>query len=133
MFKVSQNLRPISIDFGLLIFRIAAGGLTLLHGTPKLFHFSERWHTFSDPLGIGAELSFILCVFAEFFCAVFLAVGAFSRLATIPLIINFLVIVFVVHGSDPIGKKELAIFFLLSHSALFLTGPGKFSLDGMRR
>ena len=133
MFKVSQNLKPISIDLGLLLVRIAGGGLMLLHGTPKLMNFSSRWHKFSDPIGIGSEASFILCMFAEFFCAVFLLVGAFTRVALIPLLINMIVIVFIVHGSDPIKDKELAIFFLTIFTGLFFTGPGKFSVDGLRK
>ena len=133
MFKASQNAKAISNDLGLLLFRLAAGGLILLHGTPKLFNFSARWHKFSDPIGLGSEVSFILCVFAEFFCAVFLLAGAFTRLELIPLIINMVVIVFVSHGTDPINKKETAIFFLTAYIALFLTGPGKYSLDEARR
>ena len=133
MFKASQNAKAISNDLGLLLFRLAAGGLILLHGTPKLFNFSARWHKFSDPIGLGSEVSFILCVFAEFFCAVLLLAGAFTRLALIPLIINMVVIVFVSHGTDPISKKETAIFFLIAYIALFLTGPGKYSLDEARR
>ena len=133
MFKASQNLKPISLDFGLFILRVAAGGLMLLYGAPKLLNFSSRWHTFSDPLGIGSEISFILCVFAEFFCAVFLIVGAFSRMVTIPLIINMLVIAFIVHGGEPMKKRDLSIFFLAAYTTLFITGPGKYSLDGIRR
>ena len=133
MFKASQNAKSISVDLGLLLIRISAGGLMLLHGVPKLFNFSARWHTFSDPLGISSEFSFILCVFAEFFCAVFLIAGAFTRVALVPLIVNMIVIVFVVHGADPWGKKEIALFYLFVYSALFLTGPGKYSLDEARR
>jgi putative oxidoreductase len=133
MFKVSQNLRPISYDLGLLFLRIAAGGLMLYHGAPKLFNFQERFTTFSDPIGLGSGLSLVLVTFAEFFCAVFVIVGAFTRVALIPLLINLTVIVFVVHGGDPIKKKELAVFYLLTYIALFLTGPGKFSVDGMRK
>lgn len=133
MFKASQNAKAISVDLGLLLFRLASGGLMLLHGAPKLFNFSARWHKFSDPLGLGPEVSFILSTFAEFFCAVFLVAGAFTRLALVPLIINMIVIVFVVHGSDPAGKKEAALFFLVAYCALFFTGPGKYSLDEARR
>jgi putative oxidoreductase len=133
MFKVSQNLKPLSIDVGLLLFRVAAGGLMLFHGAPKLFSFSERWHKFSNPIGLGPELSFICCVFAEFFCAVFVMTGAFTRLALVPLLINMIVIVFIVHGADSIKSKETAVFFLIAFVGLFFTGPGKFSIDGMRR
>lgn len=133
MFKVSQNLKPISIDLGLLFLRVAAGGLMLYHGAPKLFSFQERFTTFSDPIGLGSGISLILVVFAEFFCSVFIAVGAFTRIAVVPLLINMIVIVFVVHGGDPIKKKELAVFYLLTYLTLFFTGPGKFSVDGMRK
>ena len=133
MFRPSQNLRPISLDLGLLLARVAAGGLMLLHGAPKLFHFSERMDTFSNPIGLGSTLSLTLVVFAEFFCSVFLIVGAFTRLALIPLLINFIVIVFVVHRADSIKGKELEIFYLIVLAALFFTGPGKISIDGMRR
>ena len=133
MFKVSQNLKPISYDLGIFLTRIAAGGLMLLHGTPKLLNFTSRMDTFSNPIGLGSSLSLTLVVMAEFFCAVFLIVGAFSRLVLIPLIINMSVITFVVHGSDPMSKKELPLFFLLTFVGLFFTGPGKFSIDGIRR
>jgi len=133
MFSASQNLKPISIDLGLLLVRLAAGGLMLYHGAPKLFNFTDRMNTFSNPIGIGSPLSLTLVVFAEFFCAVFLIVGVFTRIATIPLIINLMVIIFVVKGSDPIKEKELAAFYLAAYVALFFTGPGKYSVDGMRR
>lgn len=105
----------------------------LYHGAPKLFNFQERFATFSDPIGLGSGLSLTLVTFAEFFCSVFVIVGAFTRVALVPLLINLTVIVFIVHGSDPIKKKELAVFYLLAYIALFLTGPGKFSVDGMRK
>lgn len=133
MFKASQNLKPISTDVGLLLVRLASGGLMLLHGAPKLFNFTSRMERFSDPLGIGSTASLALVVFAEFFCAVFLIVGVFTRLALVPLLINMLVIVFVVHGSDPLKEKELAVFYLMSYAALFFAGPGKYSLDAMRK
>ena len=105
----------------------------LYHGVPKLFSFTSRWHNFSNPIGLGPELSFTLVVFAEFFCAVFLIAGAFTRLVLMPLIIEMIVIVFMVHGKDPFPRKELAVFFLVAYASLFLTGPGKYSIDGMRR
>jgi putative oxidoreductase len=133
MFKASQNLKPISLDLGLLLARIVAAGLMLLHGVPKLFGFSNKMNSFPDPIGLGSTLSLTLNVFAEFFCAVFLIAGAFTRLSLVPLIINAIVIVFIVHGSDPIKNKELAVFFLVAYSALFFTGPGKYSIDGVRK
>jgi putative oxidoreductase len=36
---------------------------------------------------------------------------------------------FVVHGADPFGEKELALFYFLSFFMIMLTGPGAYSLD----
>lgn len=126
------GIRPVAFDLYLLILRLA-GGLMILHGTPKLMNFATRMDDFSDPLGIGSVASLALCIFAEFFCTVFIVVGAFTRLALIPLLINMLVAVFIVHGGDPVSDRELGIFYLLVYLALFFSGPGKYSVDGLRK
>ncbi|MFZ9503114.1 MAG: DoxX family protein [Cyclobacteriaceae bacterium] len=115
----------------MLLIRLA-GGLMLLHGIPKLMGFTERMDKFSDPLGIGSPASLALCVFAEFFCTVFVVLGAFTRIMVIPIIITMVVAVFIVHGGDPIKERELGIFFLLTFTSIFFAGPGKYSLDGLR-
>ncbi len=45
----------------------------------------------------------------------------------------FTVAFFMVHAGDPFGKKELAFVYLVIFTALALTGPGRFSLDGLIR
>jgi len=129
--KWLYQTRPIAFDLSMLLVRLS-GGLLLLHGIPKLMGFTERMDKFSDPFGIGPTASLALCVFAEFFCTVFVVLGAFTRIMVVPIIINMAVIVFIVHGQDPIKEKELAIFYLLTFIAIFFAGPGKYSLDGMR-
>lgn len=129
--KWLYQTRPIAFDFSMLLLRLA-GGLMLLHGIPKLMGFAERMDKFSDPLGIGSPASLALCVFAEFFCTVFVVLGAFTRIMVIPIIITMIVAVFIVHGNDPIKDRELAIFFLLTFTSIFFAGPGKYSLDGLR-
>lgn len=129
--KWLYQTRPIAFDLSMLLIRLA-GGLLLFHGVPKLMGFADRMDKFSDPFGIGSAASLALCVFAEFFCVVFVVLGAFTRIMVIPIIINMAVIVFIVHGSDPIKENELAIFFLLTFISIFFAGPGKYSLDGLR-
>lgn len=123
--------RPIAFDLSMLLIRLS-GGLMLLHGIPKLMGFTERMDKFGDPIGIGPVASLALCVFAEFFCTVFVVVGAFTRIMVIPVIINMAVIVFVVHGGEPLKERELAVFYLLIFTSVFFAGPGKYSLDGLR-
>jgi putative oxidoreductase len=124
--RVSEN----ALAFALLVLRIGAGSLMLMkHGLDKLMHFSQKAGGFADPFGIGSTASLSLAVFAEFFCAVFIILGLFTRLATIPLIINMSVALFVAHQGDFFGKGELAGLFLIVFITLLFTGPGKVSLD----
>lgn len=121
-------------DLGLLVMRVGfAGALVYGHGLGKLLEFAERSSRFSDPLGVGSPVSLALTVFAEVFCALALAFGFMGRLATIPLIINFLVAFFIQHGGDPFQKGEKAFLYLVAFVALLATGPGRFSIDRLIR
>lgn len=84
---------------------------------------------FQDPLGIGNFLSLLLCVGAEFGCSILIFLGLFTRLASLLLIINMCVALFLVLGLSGWGAQELAAIYLLIYLTLFYTGPGKFSLD----
>jgi putative oxidoreductase len=133
MFKRLLSARPYSIDVALLILRLGAGGFMIVHGWSKLMNFNKRLSTFSDPIGLGSEASLSLIVFAEFFCALFVIIGFYTRLALVPLIIAMCVVAFIVHGADPFGTKEKALLFLVAYLSLFFTGPGKFSVDSRLR
>lgn len=115
-------------NLGLLLLRLTAGGFMLTHGWPKLANFSSRASQFPDPLGVGSELSLALAVFAEFFCALLLVLGLFTRAALTQLIATMAVAGFIVHAADPFQRKELAFVYLGMFLCLFLTGPGDFSL-----
>jgi len=130
MKQIIFSTRPFLTDTALLIFRVGVSLMMMTHGWSKILNFSERLSTFPDPLGIGSALSLQLVIFAEFFCAILVALGFATRLALIPLIINMLVISFVVHAGDGFSEKELALFFLLSWIFLMLRGPGMYSMDG---
>ena len=90
------------LSLGLLILRVLVGITMLTHGLAKLTSFSELSATFPDPIGLGSTLSLILIIGAEVGCSLFVIVGAFTRLAVIPL-----------------------VFYIL----LFFTGAGRISLD----
>ncbi|MES2591949.1 MAG: DoxX family protein [Bacteroidota bacterium] len=119
-----------NISLALLLIRLAAGAFMLTHGWSKLEKaFGTEPIQFSDPLGIGVTASWALTVFAEFFCSFLLLIGLTTRLATIPLMITMIVAAFIVHGDDPFGKKELALFYLLVYIALAIAGAGRYSAD----
>jgi len=74
-------------------------------------------------------LSLILIIGAEVGCSLFVIVGAFTRLAVIPLVFSMLVVIFVVHANDPFQMKELPFLYLGIYILLFFTGAGRISLD----
>ena len=124
--RVSEN----ALAFALLILRMGAGSLMLVkHGFDKLTHFASLAPKFADPFHIGTTTSLALVVFAEFFCAAFIIIGLFTRLACIPLIIAMSVALFSAHKADFFGKGEAAGLFLIVFFVLLFTGPGKLSLD----
>ncbi len=97
MKKLLFNTTSVSLDLGLLILRVAAGAMIITHGWPKLASYASRADSFRDPIGMDSALSLQLAIFAEVICAVFIILGAFTRLAAIPLMITKAVIAFIVH------------------------------------
>lgn len=118
-------------DWALLIMRLVFGlSMMFGHGLRKIDRlFGSEEIRFADPFGIGPVPSLALVVFAEVVCAVLLAIGLFTRLSLIPLIITMLVAAFYAHWSDPFSDKEMSILYLTAYTALLLTGPGWFSVD----
>jgi putative oxidoreductase len=119
-----------AFSFAMFVLRVGAGSLMVLnHGLDKLTHFSQKSGAFADPFGIGSAASLSLSVFAEFFCAIFIILGLFTRLACIPLIINLSVALFFAHSGDFFGKGELSGLLLVVFATLLFAGPGRLSLD----
>ncbi len=113
-----------------LLLRVGLGSLMLVnHGLGKLMTYGEKSAKFADPFGLTPEVSLALVVFAEFFCAAFLIVGLFTRIAVIPLIIAMLVALFYAHDGQIFGDGEMAGVYLTGFIAILLLGPGKASLD----
>jgi len=124
--SVSEN----ALGFALLVLRLGVGSLMLVkHGFDKLTHFASLAPKFADPFHIGPTTSLALVVFAEFFCAAFIIIGLFTRLACIPLIIAMSIALFSANKADFFGRGELAGLFLIVFFVLLFTGPGKLSLD----
>ncbi|MBC7937414.1 MAG: DoxX family protein [Rhizobacter sp.] len=120
-----------AFNAGMLMLRLALGGLMMKHGYDKLIHFSQYKTQFMNFLGMGQSLSLSLVIFAEFFCALFILIGLFTRLATIPLIIVMCVALFKSHNADFLGEGEMATLYLAGYLSLLFIGPGKISVDGM--
>lgn len=125
-----KNFQLKYIDLSLLLLRLTFASLMFLnHGWPKVLAFKEKFHSFPDPIGVGSEISYALTIFGEVFCPVLVAIGLFTRYASIPIIITMGVAIFIIHGADPLAKKEMALLYLVPFLVLLISGPGKLSLD----
>mgnify|MGYP002631111543 CR=1 FL=1 len=114
----------------LLLLRLGAGGLMATqHGWGKLSEFSAKSATFPDPLGVGSETSLALTCVGEFLAPVLIMLGLGTRLAAVPAAFAMAVAAFVVHAGDPIGRRELALVYLLMFLVIAMLGPGRFSVD----
>lgn len=113
----------------LLAMRLLFGLMLLSHGVAKWSHFEELATTFPDILGLGHRTALVLAIFAEVICSAGFIVGAFYRLALIPMIFTMCMAFFVVHHGNPIGEGELAFVYLSVFVLMYIAGPGNYALD----
>ncbi|WP_116125679.1 DoxX family protein [Lewinella sp. IMCC34183] len=121
-----------NIDVALLFLRVWFGlEMAFAHGWPKMMKVFAGNFEFGDPIGVGPTLSLILAAVAEFVCGVLIALGLFTRLATIPYIITMLVAALLVHyaAGDPWGRIANPLNYAVVAIAILIAGPGRLSLD----
>jgi|SRR5690606_26748734 len=130
-FFLSVHKGTFATNLSALFLRVGFGLLMIPHhGYVKLIEFNDRKSNFIDFFGLGSTISLSLAIFAEFFCSIFLILGLFTRLATLPLLATTLVI-FSTHNWELFGKHELGTAFFIAYWGILILGPGKFSLDYM--
>ena len=118
-------------SFVLLMARIIFGFMFLSHGIAKLHIYSDAPETFPDPIGLGSTLSLWLVLFAEILCSTGFILGALFRLSLIPMIFTMCIALFVIHAGDPFAAKELSLMYLTIFVLMYITGPGRYSIDGI--
>lgn len=126
-------------DIGLLAIRLIIGIVFIYHGAQKLFlpgglsQFAEMLSGMGVPLPtVSAAVSG--CV--EFFGGVAILLGFATRIAAVPMIINMLVAILLVHRGA-FGLQHDGMEYTLTLGVVLLglafTGPGKLSLSGLFR
>lgn len=120
---------PISIDFAVLILRIFPSLFMLSHGWEKLQKLLSGDWTYADPIGIGEPITLFLAVLLEFFGSLMIIMGILTRPVVLLFMILMTIAAFIVHADDPFSAKETSLLFLTIYTAVFITGPGKFSID----
>lgn len=120
-----------AFNTALLLMRIVFGALMMNHGYGKLIAFSKTAANMPQIFGLSGTIVAALVIFAEFFCALFVLIGLFTRYACIPIIITMCYALFVAHNGAFFGDGEKAALFLAAFFGILLVGPGKISIDSM--
>lgn len=126
----SASREPVTLSTALLLLRVAAGAMMMVHGWAKASGYAEMSADFADPLGVGHGTSLTLAIFGELVCSALLIPGIATRLAAIPFTFTMIVAGVIVHAEDPWGRKELAVLYLVVGLVIAIAGPGRFSVDG---
>lgn len=116
------------MSFLLLIIRVFFGILFLVHGLEKMVNFDSLSQTFPSVLGLGSYMTLMVSIFSEFCCSIFLIAGFLVRLIMIPMIVSMGVAFFDVHDAM-MPEGELALIYFVVFFVLYVTGPGRYSLD----
>lgn len=127
-FLFPQYCRSKGISFLILTLRIFFGIMLMVHGLGKMIHFQELSQTFPDIMGFGSYMSLMVTIFVEFCCSLFLIFGLLVRIAIIPMMITMAVAFFDVHDAN-FPEGELSFIYLILLLVLYITGPGKYSID----
>lgn len=128
----NSNSGSILKDIVVLAVRVFIGFAMLSHGFPKLqMLLAGGKIEFFDFMGMGPQISLILTVFAEFVCSILLILGLFTRVSLGFLIFTMVIAAFVVHGADPLEKREMSLVYLSVYLLLMVVGAGKVSVDHM--
>lgn len=127
-FLFPQYLRGTAVSFLILFVRLFFGILFFMHGLDKMTNFNELSQTYPSVLGFGSYMTLMISIFCEFACSLFLIVGLMTRIILLPMILTMAVAFFDIHdGMMP--QAELSLIYLIIFLGIFMTGPGKYSLD----
>jgi putative oxidoreductase len=108
--------------------RVFFGILFFIHGVDKMMNFSILSDTYPSVFGLGSYMTLMLAIFTEFCCSLFLIFGLMIRVILIPMIISMAVAFFDVHDAI-ISEGELALIYFIMFIILYITGPGRYSVD----
>lgn len=111
----------------MLFLRIFGGGMLLFHGIQKIQNYNFLTSSFPQVLGMSSSTALTLVTLVEVGCSILIIMGALTRLALIPAMFTMFIASFFASSGGPFG--ELAFIYLGLFVALFIAGPGMYSLD----
>lgn len=131
MIKTIQHLNT---DIGILLVRIATGGLMIFHGIAKLQHGHEPIREMLTEKGLP-EILWLGVPLGEFIAPILLILGIFTRFSGLLVSTVMLFALILAHGALTFTRGEtggldgeLCLLFLFCGIALFFTGGGKYAI-----
>lgn len=133
---VKLNSIPVKSDVGLLVLRVLVClSLFVKHGWEKIFSFSDVVARVPDILHIGVAPTIVLAAVGDVFCAFLIIIGLATRWACAwAFIVIFTAwslrdhFSYLGHGGD---HGEVIALYLICLLSIFITGPGRFSIDSL--
>jgi putative oxidoreductase len=125
-------------DLGLLALRVVVGTtLCLKHGWEKAFDFhtmaTNTTLPFPNLFHLGTVPTLVIALASDFFCSILIVLGLGTRFAALIAFANIGVAWVMVHHFSFFGPRadhgEIIVLFLGAMISIFLTGPGRYSLD----
>ena len=126
---IKQLYRHHKPDGGTLILRIALGMLFISEGWAKLSGIEGTEHFFAM-IGLTAHFWVYLVAYTEFIGGILILAGLLIKPVCVALAIDMAVVVWGVpaHGGAFWGHS-FEFFLLLTLLALYISGPGKYSVN----
>lgn len=122
-------------EYGALFIRIIIG-LRLVVGTEdnvfsweRMLEFRDFLESYHMPLPLTAA---IVSVYAQFICGILYLAGAWTRIAALVMIFNFLVAYFLVHTGQNLQDSFHPLVILFASFFLLFYGAGRVSVDQWR-
>ena len=124
-----------STDLGLLLLRIALGGLMLFHGMHKLIYGVGFIGDMLAAIGLPSFIAYG-SLLAELVASLMIICGIWTRLASVVFAGNMVVAILMAYASEMFSLSpmtgglviELPLLYLLGAAVLCLTGGGRFAV-----
>ncbi len=129
-----MKMVPSSVDLGLLFLRVGlCASLFLKHGVEKILHFGSMAQHFPDPFHLGPGTGLAFALLGDSICSMLIILGLAARWAALVSFANIFIAWALVHHFLFFGHEgdhgEVIVLYLAGLLAIFVAGPGKFSLD----
>ena len=122
-------------DIAKLGVRLATGGLMIFHGIHKLIHGIDGIKRLLAANGLPEFFAYGIYI-GEIIAPIMILMGYFSRLGALILAFTMANAIYLAHASSlfSLGKHgapaiELPLLYFLLSIVIFLSGPGKYSIN----